>query len=258
MNRPDGADSYYAGLGHVVDVPEPTDGVRREAASCPRLTGSQPRAREDAQGDAMRADVVRRLPRDCRVALIQGEGVCARRRRRGFEGWGAIYAAALWQQPRRHSRSPTHRTRARRSPPMDIIVGTALRDHALLGSRGSDLEWSTLRSEMVGALVRRLRRGPTRYRSFGRRLCLHLEAAGPAGARGWNTVSSRRRAERIPARRRARATTATRLPRRAGMRKAHNWSASASRGGRRRTETAAWMSSQRARPGPALVMAPRR
>ncbi len=50
----------------------------------------------------------------------------------------------------------------------------------------------------------------------------------------------------MPARRRASATTATCLPRRAAMRRAQIWSASASGGWRRRRETAAWMSSQRA------------
>jgi hypothetical protein len=50
----------------------------------------------------------------------------------------------------------------------------------------------------------------------------------------------------MPARRRARATTATCLPRRAAMRRAQVRSASASGGRRRRIETAAWMSSQRA------------
>jgi hypothetical protein len=34
----------------------------------------------------------------------------ARRRRSGVEGGGAIYATVLGQRPRRHSRSPTHRT----------------------------------------------------------------------------------------------------------------------------------------------------
>ncbi len=61
-----------------------------------------------------------------------------------------------------------------------------------------------------------------------------------------------------PHRRLGDATTATCLPRRAAMRRAQVQSASASGGRRRRMETAAWMSSQRARPGPALVMGPRR
>src|SRR5438093_10741766 len=48
------------------------------------------------------------------------------------------------------------------------------------------------------------------------------------------------------------------LPRRAARWRAQVRSASASGGRRRRIETAAWMSSQRVRLEPALVMAPRR
>ena len=56
----------------------------------------------------------------------------------------------------------------------------------------------------------------------------------------------------MPARRRASATTATCLPRRAAMRRAQVQRASAAGGRRRRIETAAWMSSQRTREWPGL------
>jgi hypothetical protein len=52
----------------------------------------------------------------------------ARRRRRGFEGGGAIYAATLEPRSRRHSRSPT------RSNPRETRGRTACRSMAQTGS----------------------------------------------------------------------------------------------------------------------------
>ncbi len=66
--------------------------------------------------------------------------------------------------------------------------------------------------------------------------------------RGSYTVPSRSSAKRIPASRRASATTAIFFPRRAAIRQAHSRS-SAVRGSRsRRIDTAAWISSDRTRP----------
>src|SRR5260370_4637645 len=73
------------------------------------------------------------------------------------------------------------------------------------------------------------------------------------------TVPSRQIAKRIPASRRARATTAIGRPRRPAMRSAHSRSAAVSHCfRRRRMHHAAWTNSHRMRPLPALVIRPRR
>ena len=67
-------------------------------------------------------------------------------------------------------------------------------------------------------------------------------------------VPSRSSAKRIPANRRASATTATFLPRRAAIRAAHARSSTVDGSGRRSVDTAACTSSRRMREDPALVM----